>query len=63
MKLHENQTLFTQLLNFSANTLKIRPEFIEKDYWITRALQRMAQNENAEKLFSKAVLHYQKPIV
>jgi len=48
MKLHENQKLFIQLLNFSANTLKIRPEFIEKDYWITHALQRMAQNENAD---------------
>ena len=53
MKLHENQKLFIQLLNFSANTLKIRPEFIEKDYWITHALQRMAQNENADKVVFK----------
>ena len=50
MKLHENQHLFAQLLNFAANTLKVRPEFIEKDYWITRALQRMSQNVNAEKV-------------
>ena len=50
MKLHENQPLFAQLLNFAANTLNIRPEFIEKDYWITRALQRMSQNINAEKV-------------
>ncbi|MBP7837787.1 MAG: nucleotidyl transferase AbiEii/AbiGii toxin family protein [Bacteroidales bacterium] len=53
MKLHENQKLFIQLLNFSANTLKIRPEFIEEDYWITHALQRMAQNENADKVVFK----------
>ena len=53
MKLHENQKLFIQLLNFSANTLKIRPEFIEKDYWITNALQRMTQNENADKVVFK----------
>lgn len=53
MKLHENKILFTQLLNFSANSLNIRPEFIEKDYWITRALQRMAQNPNAEKVVFK----------
>jgi len=53
MKLHEDKTLFTQLLNFSANTLNIRPEFIEKDYWLTRALQRMAQNPNAEKVVFK----------
>jgi hypothetical protein len=31
MKLHEDKTLFIQLLNFAANTLNIRPEFIEKD--------------------------------
>ncbi len=53
MKLHENQPLFAQLLNFAANTLNIRPEFIEKDYWITRALQRMSQNINAEKVVFK----------
>ncbi len=50
MKPHENQPLFAQLLNFAANTQNIRPEFIEKDYWITRALQRMSQNVNAEKV-------------
>jgi hypothetical protein len=53
MKLHEDKILFTQLLNFSANTLNIRPEFIEKDYWLTRALQRMAKNPNVEKVVFK----------
>ena len=50
MKPHENQPLFAQPPNFAANILNIRPEFIEKDYWITRALQRMSQNVNAEKV-------------
>jgi len=53
MKLHEDKTLFTQLLNFSANTLSIRPEFIEKDYWLTRALQRLSQNQNTERVVFK----------
>jgi len=53
MILHEDKALFTQLLKFSANTLNIRPEFIEKDYWLTRALQRMSQNPNAEKVVFK----------
>ena len=53
MKLHEDKILFAQLLNFAANSLNIRPEFIEKDYWLTRALQRMAQNQNAEKVVFK----------
>ena len=50
MKLHENQPLFAQPPNFAANILNIRPEFIEKAYWITRALQRMSQNVNAKKV-------------
>jgi len=53
MKLHEDKILFTQLLNFAANSLSIRPEFIEKDYWLTRALQRMSQNQNTEKVVFK----------
>jgi len=55
MKLHEDKILFTQLLNFSANTLNIRPEFIEKDYWLTRALQRLAQNPNVDKVVFKGL--------
>ena len=53
MKLHENQPLFAQPPNFAANILNIRPEFIEKAYWITRALQRMSQNVNTEKVVFK----------
>ena len=53
MKLHENQPLFAQPPYFAANILNIRPEFIEKAYWITRALQRMSQNVNAEKVVFK----------
>lgn len=53
MTLLENQELFTQLLIFAANSLRIRPEFIEKDYWITRALQRMSRNANADKVVFK----------
>ncbi|WP_044122664.1 nucleotidyl transferase AbiEii/AbiGii toxin family protein [Segatella baroniae] len=53
MKLHENQSLFAQPPNFAANILNIRPEFIEKAYWITRALQRISQNVNAEKVVFK----------
>ena len=53
MKLHENQPLFAQPPNFAANILNIRPEFIEKAYWITRALERMSQNVNAKRVVFK----------
>ena len=53
MTLHENQFLFMQLLGFAAERLEIRPEFIEKDYWVTRVLQRLSQNDNAAKVVFK----------
>lgn len=53
MRLHDDKILFTRLINFTANTLNIRPEFIEKDYWLTCALQRLSHHPNAEKVVFK----------
>lgn len=38
MRLHENNELFRQAIQFTSDQLKIRPIFIEKDYWVTFAL-------------------------
>ncbi len=38
MRLHENETLFRQAVIATAAELKIPEIFIEKDYWVTRAL-------------------------
>jgi predicted nucleotidyltransferase component of viral defense system len=53
MNLHENKTLFSDLIRASSETLDINEVFVEKDYWITRSLQRMAQNANTEKVVFK----------
>ena len=53
MNLHTNTEQFLTLVNFTAEHFHILPMFIEKDYWITRSLQRMSQNNNAEKVVFK----------
>jgi len=53
VKLHENSSDFTELLRLTADKFNILQIFIEKDYWLTHALQRMAQNPNANKVVFK----------
>ena len=53
MNLHTNTEQFLTLVNFTAEHFHILPAFIEKDYWITRSLQRMSQNKNADKVVFK----------
>jgi len=53
MKLHENAKLFRDTITETAMFLNIEEIFIEKDYWLTYALQRMAQNSNTDKVVFK----------
>jgi len=53
MKLHIDTERFSALIAFAAEHFRISQTFIEKDYWITRALQRMSQNPNAKKVVFK----------
>jgi predicted nucleotidyltransferase component of viral defense system len=53
MNLHTNTNDFAELIRLTAVKFNILPIFIEKDYWITRALQRMATNPNTEKVVFK----------
>lgn len=41
MKLHFNTDLFTQAIKFTAQQMNIQPEYIEKDYWVTKALHKV----------------------
>lgn len=38
MRLHENNKLFTQAIEFTAQSLSIPTIYVEKDYWVTYAL-------------------------
>jgi len=53
MNLHENKDLFTAVIRDMAQKTGISEIYIEKDYWLTRSLQRLSQNANAEKVVFK----------
>ncbi|HNQ67963.1 MAG TPA: nucleotidyl transferase AbiEii/AbiGii toxin family protein [Bacteroidales bacterium] len=45
MKLHHNTKLFSKTLRAASQHLKIKLEFVEKDYWITLVLSRLATSK------------------
>ena len=53
MNLHENKDLFIAVIRDMAQKTSISEIYIEKDYWLTRSLQRLSQNPNAEKVVFK----------
>jgi len=53
MNLHENVNTFTELIQLAAVKRNILPTYVEKDYWITRSLQLMAQNPNSDRVVFK----------
>ena len=53
MNLHENKNFFTAVISEISQNIGILDVYIEKDYWLTRVLQRMANNPNAEKVVFK----------
>lgn len=38
MNLHENNDLYRRAIQFTAQLMKLSPEYVEKDYWVTYAL-------------------------
>lgn len=53
MNLHLYQSHFHEFIDNAARFFNIDSAVIEKDYWITRSLQRMSQNTNTEKVVFK----------
>ncbi len=45
MRLHENIALYKDAIRFTAQEMKLRPEYVEKDYWVTFALFTIFNNE------------------
>jgi len=44
MNLHNDKKLFEQAIRFTADKMKIRSIYVEKDYWVTLALYKIHQN-------------------
>lgn len=53
MKLHENISLYTDAIRFTAQQKNLPPEYIEKDYWVTFALFNIFKNEIGKETFFK----------
>lgn len=47
MKLHETPKLFSETIRAASQYLNIKDEFVEKDYWITLVLNRLANSNYA----------------
>jgi len=45
MTLHENISLYRDAIRFTAQQMNLKPEYIEKDYWVTYALFTIFNNE------------------
>ena len=53
MKLHENEELFRQAIQFTAQEMNIPDIFIEKDYWVTFALYTIFNSDIGEETVFK----------
>ncbi|CAN5360182.1 nucleotidyl transferase AbiEii/AbiGii toxin family protein [soil metagenome] len=49
MRLHENTKLFSDTIRAASQNFGIKQEFIEKDYWITIVLSRLAKSDYFDK--------------
>lgn len=45
MKLHQNIKLYRDAIRFTAQQMNLKPEYVEKDYWVTNALFTIFTNE------------------
>jgi len=53
MTLHNNPEDFSDLITFTANHFDRSIEFVEKDYWITLTLHRLAYSDHVENVVFK----------
>jgi len=45
LKLHLNKVLFSEAIQFTSQEINLKPEYIEKDYWVTLALYTIFNHE------------------
>ncbi|MFB0906725.1 MAG: nucleotidyl transferase AbiEii/AbiGii toxin family protein [Spirosomataceae bacterium] len=45
MTLHQNTSLFRDAIRFTAQQQRLKPEYVEKDYWVTYVLFTIFNNE------------------
>lgn len=53
MKLHKDIALYKDAIRFTAQERNLRPEYVEKDYWVTYALHTIFHNEIGKEVVFK----------
>lgn len=53
MTLHNDTKDFIELIQLTATRFGISPDFVEKDYWITSILKKLALSKNTESIVFK----------
>ena len=53
MKLHEDEQLFVELVAIAAQTIGLPQVYVEKDYWVTKALKHLSEFTRADEVVFK----------
>lgn len=53
MKLHEDDQVFTELVAETAQSIDLPQVYVEKDYWITKALKHLSEFARADEVVFK----------
>lgn len=53
MKLHEDMEVLEELISFAADMFGLPEVYVEKDYWVTRALKHLSESEYANEAVFK----------
>ena len=53
MNLHEDNEVFTELVEATATTIGLPQIYIEKDYWVTKALKHLSESDYSDKAVFK----------
>ena len=53
MKLHKDREVFEELISATAESIRLPEVYIEKDYWVTRALKNISLSSVSEKIVFK----------
>lgn len=53
MKLHENRDVFTEIIEITADEIGLPEIYIEKDYWVTLALNNLYLSRYANQVVFK----------
>jgi len=53
MKLHEDNEVFTELVAVTAETIGLPQVYVEKDYWVTKALKYLSESAHVGEVVFK----------